>query len=79
MCLILTILFGLLTIQALIDHDWSFALLYSVITLFFIWLLVDNIKAVLIHKGQCSSSGCSILDLFKRSKKKPNDKDLGNE
>ncbi|RUM43808.1 MAG: hypothetical protein DSY46_07265 [Hydrogenimonas sp.] len=79
MCLILTILFIVLGIQAIIDHNWSFAALYGAITLFFIWLLVDNIKAVLIHKGQCSSSGCSIFDLLKRSKKKPNDKDLSDQ
>jgi len=59
--------------------DWSFFALYSAIALFFVWLLQNNVKAILIHKGRCSPSGCSFFDLFKGSKKQPDDEKLGDQ
>ena len=79
MCLILTVVFLVLAIQAFIASDWPFALLYSVIALFFVWLLQNNVKAILKHKGRCSPSGCSFFDLFKGFKKQPDDGDLGEK
>ncbi|WP_456390355.1 hypothetical protein [Hydrogenimonas sp.] len=70
MCLILTVVFLILAVQAFIASDWPFALLYSVITLFFVWLLQNNVKAILKHKGRCSPSGCSFFDLFRFKSRK---------
>ena len=79
MCLILTVVFLVLAVQAFIASDWPFALLYSVITLFFVWLLQNNVKAILKHKGRCSPDGCSLFDLFKGFKKQPDDGNLGEK
>ncbi len=76
MCLILTIVFVVLAVQAFIASDWPFFALYSAIALFFVWLLQNNVKAILIHKGKCSPGGCSFFDLFKRTKKQPDDEQL---
>ena len=70
MCLILTIVFLLLSVQAFMQNDWSFALLYSAIAIFFIWLLQNNVKAILKHKGRCGPSGCSFFDLFRSKSRK---------
>lgn len=73
MCLILTILFLVLSINSAMNEEWPFTLLYSALSLFFIWLLVNNIKAVLKYKGRCSPDGCSLFDLFKRADKQSDD------
>ena len=70
MCLILTVVFLFLSIQAAIENDWPFTVLYSLLSIFFIWLLVNNIRAVLKHRGKCANSGCSPFNIFKRSQKK---------
>ncbi len=79
MCLILTVVFLVLSFQAMMDNEWPFALIYGLLTLFFVWLLQNNVRAVLIHKGRCSPGGCSLFSFFKRSDKKPDDEDLGNQ
>ncbi len=79
MCLILTIVFLVLAAGAVMDHDWTFASLYSAIALFFIWLLQNNVRAVLNKKGRCAS-GCSLSSLFpflKRAKQQDDHDDLG--
>jgi len=78
-CLILTIVFLVLAVQAFMASDWSFFALYSAIALFFVWLLQNNIKAILIHKGRCSPADCTFANLFKRSKKQPDDQKLGDQ
>jgi len=78
-CLILLVIFSVLAVQAFMASDWPFAALYTAIALFFAWLLQNNVKAILKHKGKCGPSGCSFFDLFKRSKKEPDDGDLREE
>ena len=78
MCLILTVVFLVLAGQAFLQSDWPFAALYSVIALFFVWLLQNNIKAILKHKGKCGPSRCSIFDFFKRAPKQVDDDQLGD-
>ncbi|BDY13768.1 hypothetical protein HCR_20800 [Hydrogenimonas cancrithermarum] len=61
------------------QNDWVFAALYGTIATFFIWLLQNNIKAIMRKKGRCSPGRCSLLDLFKRPDKKPENEDLRHE
>ena len=78
MCLILLVVFAVMAVQAFAAAaDWTFGTLYTLIALFFLWLLQNNIKAILIHKGRCSPGGCSLLALLKRADKKPKDQKLG--
>ena len=76
MCLILTIVFIVLAAQAFMAADWAFGALYAAIAIFFVWLLQNNVKAILKHKGKCAS-GCSFFDLFKGTKQQPDDQQLG--
>ncbi len=78
-CLILTVIFITLGVQALLQNDWPFALLYGAIATFFLWLLQNNIKAILRHRGRCGPKGCSLFDLFKGFQKKKDDDDLGHQ
>jgi len=77
LCLILTTLFLVLSIQSAINKEWPFTLLYSALSIFFIFLIVNNIKALLKRKDGCSSGGCTFFDLFKRADKQKDDRDLG--
>ena len=58
------------------QSDWPFAALYTLIALAFLWLLQNNVRAVLKHKGRCGPSGCSFFDLFKRTHKRDDHDDL---
>jgi hypothetical protein len=77
LCLILTVLFIVLAAQAFMAAEWPFAALYAALALFFLWMLLNNVRAILKHKGKCGPSGCSFFDLFKRAKKQPDDEQLG--
>ncbi len=61
------------------NNEWPFALLYGLLTLFFLWLLVTNIRVILKHKRGCGPSGCSPFGPLKRPKKKSDDEDLGDQ
>ena len=54
------------------QSDWPFAILYSLLFLFFSWLLFYNVRAVLKRKHSCRT-GCFDLDLFKRKKEQQDD------
>ena len=79
MCLILTLLFLVLATQAAMQGAWGSFALYGVLALLFAALLVNNVKAVLRHKGKCGPDGCSVFDFFKRAPKQVDDDQLGDE
>ncbi|WP_353662179.1 hypothetical protein [Hydrogenimonas sp. SS33] len=79
MCLILTIVFIVLAVQAAMTGEWAFTALYGTIALFFVWLLQRNVRTVLAMKGRCGPSGCSFFDLFKRPEKQIDDAKLRDE
>ncbi len=78
MCLIIAIVFLVLAVQSVMGGEWLFAALYGAVALFFLWLLQNNVKAVMRHKGRCGPS-CSFLDLFKRPKKPEENQPLPKE
>ena len=79
MCLILAVLFLVLAVQAAMQGAWGFLALYGVLALLFVALLINNVKAVMRHKGKCGPGGCSFFDLFKGFQKKKDNDDLGDQ
>ena len=73
MCLIITIIMLVLSIQNLIEQQWLTGIVQLIIALGFFALLMRNIITVRNEKQGCSTTGCSITDWFSNLFKKKED------
>ena len=73
MCLIVTLVMFVLSIQSFIQHQWMAGTVQLIIALGFFALLIRNIIAVRNQKQGCSNTSCSMTDwftnLFKKKEK----------
>jgi uncharacterized membrane protein (DUF2068 family) len=73
MCLIVTIIMLVLSIQNLMQHQWLVGIVQLIIALGFFALLMRNIIAVRNEKQGCSTTGCGITDWFSNLFRKKED------
>jgi len=70
MCLIITIIMLVLSIQNLIQHQWLIGIMQLIIALGFLLLLMRNIRKARCDKNGGCDNGCLITDwitkLFKK-------------
>lgn len=64
MCLIVTLVMFVLSIQSFMQHQWMAGAVQLIIALGFFALLMRNIIAVRNQKQGCSSTGCGMTDWF---------------
>jgi len=73
MCLIVTIIMLVLSIQNLIQHQWLTGMVQLIIALGFLLLLIRNIRKARCDKNGGCEDGCLMTDwLGKLFKKKEN-------
>ena len=70
MCLIITIIMLVLSIQNLMQHQWLIGIMQLIIALGFLLLLMRNIRKARCDKNGGCDNGCLITDwiakLFKK-------------
>jgi len=70
MCLIITIIMLVLSIQNLIQHQWLIGIVQLIIALGFLVLLIRNIRKARCDKNSGCENGCLITNwitkLFKK-------------
>ena len=70
MCLIVTIIMLVLSIQNLIQHQWLTGMVQLIIALGFLLLLIRNIRKARCDKNGGCEDGCLITDWFSKLFKK---------
>lgn len=69
MCLIVTLVMFVLSIQSFMQQQWMAGAAQLIIAFGFFALLMRNIIAVRNEKRGCSNTGCSMTDWFTNLKK----------
>jgi len=70
MCLIVTIIMIILSIQNLMQHQWLIGIVQLIIALGFLLLLIRNIRQARCDRNRGCDNGCLITDWISKLFKK---------
>ena len=79
MCLVVTIIMLVLSIQNLMMHQWLLGIFQLVIALGFLFLLMRNIQKVRCDRNAACTNGCAVINWIGKLFPKKNENEKNKE